>query len=314
MNTVPSNHRARKTRRRVVLVGLIALAGAVDMSPLAIADDVRSPAPAVASPQVSFRQLFARDAEKKQPKSVAAVAGGGAIPSTPAERGMLESNAASGPSLVSYLQVDAAKARPYGGSDEQDANKETSNGNEADEIQQPEGDRLGGESIFGGDVARSPSVENGRFELPPFMVASTRTGEIGNGRTPDGFGDDDSQVLQPLPESGLARGLDWDWTVRTWEAPNTFSNPRYFEDRMLERHGHERFPHLQPIVSGARFFATIPMLPYLAAVRHPCDCEYTLGYYRVGSCVPALRQRPPYERKAVIAEAASIATRVLILP
>ncbi len=180
--------------------------------------------------------------------------------------------------------------------------------------EKPEGDRLGGQSIFGGDAARSPAVQEGRFSLPPLMAATTQTGEIGNGRTPDGFRGEDSPPLQALAESGFQRGIDWDWSVRTWEAPNTFSHPRYFEDRMLERHGHERFPYLQPIASGTRFFTQVAILPYLMAVSPPFECEYTIGYYRTGSCVPKLKQRPPYERRAVIAQAASAAKTALILP
>ena len=83
---------------------------------------------------------------------------------------------------------------------------------------------------------------------------------------------------------------------------------------MLERHGHTRLGCLQPVASGARFLATVPMLPYLMTVRHPCDKEYTLGYYRSGSRAPALLQRPPYERRAVVAETAAITGAILVFP
>jgi len=161
---------------------------------------------------------------------------------------------------------------------------------------------------------RQPEVVNGRFTLPDLSAASTNTSDVGNGRTPDGFRGDSPAPLVPLPESGAERLGSWTWSLRTWAAPNTFSNPRYFEDRMLERHGHERCPHLTPLLAGARFFGTVPMLPYLATVQHPCECEYTLGYFRTGNCVPAYLQRPPYERKAVIAEAAAVTAGVLIIP
>ena len=35
---------------------------------------------------------------------------------------------------------------------------------------------------------------------------------------------------------------------------------------MLERHGHERWCCAQPLASGARFFLTVPMMPYLMTV------------------------------------------------
>ncbi|MEM9643890.1 MAG: hypothetical protein AAF989_02755 [Planctomycetota bacterium] len=169
-------------------------------------------------------------------------------------------------------------------------------------------------SIYGDVNDRLPVVENGRFILPALMAATTDQSGIGNGKLPTDFRDGTDEEVVALPESLFDRGLPASWTVRNWAAPNTFSLPRYFEDRMLERHGHERFPYLQPLASGVRFFSTIPMLPYLATVRPPCECEYTLGYYRTGSCAPVMLQRPPYERRAVIAEAAAIAGASIALP
>ena len=83
---------------------------------------------------------------------------------------------------------------------------------------------------------------------------------------------------------------------------------------MLERHGHERFPKLTPLLSGARFFATVPALPYLMAINPACDYDYHLGYYRPGTRAPALLQRPPYERRAAIIQGAATATGILIFP
>jgi hypothetical protein len=83
---------------------------------------------------------------------------------------------------------------------------------------------------------------------------------------------------------------------------------------MLERHGHVRWGCFQPVASGARFFATIPMLPYLMTINEPCDCEYTLGYYRPGSCAPALVQRPPYDRRALVMEGLVVGGVVIGLP
>ena len=164
------------------------------------------------------------------------------------------------------------------------------------------------------EADRKPTVENGRFHLPTLEAVSLETAKIGNGMTPKGFRGNDETSMAPLPELASEREENWNWAMRTWAAPNTFSHPRYFEDRMLERHGHERFPHLTPVIAGMRFFATVPMLPYLATVRNPCECEYTLGYYRTGSCVPAFIQRPPYQRTAVAAQATAIATGIIALP
>jgi hypothetical protein len=129
----------------------------------------------------------------------------------------------------------------------------------------------------------------------------------------------ENTLTVPMPESASERmryldGGTWHWTGCAWTAPDTYSNPRYFEDVMLERHGHERWGYSQSLFSGARFFATAPMLPYLMAIQHPCHCESTLGYHRSGSCTPAFFQRPPFDRKAVVAQSATMATGLWIFP
>ena len=159
--------------------------------------------------------------------------------------------------------------------------------------------------------------DRGRFKLPTLAAPSTSTAKIGNGKTPEGFRGEVATPAVPLAESGDARQLDsgpWAWSVGRWSAANTYSHPRYFEDRMLERHGHERFPALQPMASGLRFFATVPMMPYLMTLSHPCDCESTLGYYRSGSCAPILHQQPPWDREAALVEAAAVASVIAIFP
>ncbi|GAA5510342.1 hypothetical protein [Novipirellula caenicola] len=168
--------------------------------------------------------------------------------------------------------------------------------------------------LDGDDFYRTPEVVGGRLELPPIAAASTSIENIGNGRAPEGFRSSADSPILPLPEQGIERDASWGWSTKAWNAPNTFSHPLYFEDRMLERHGHEKHPCLTPMVAGMRFFTTVPMLPYLATIDHPCECDYTMGYYRTGSCVPAYVQRPPYERRAVIAEAAAVSGAVIAFP
>jgi hypothetical protein len=167
--------------------------------------------------------------------------------------------------------------------------------------------------------ARSVSVAASRFQLPTLAAVSTLTTEIGNGKVPDSFRSVENTLTVPMPESASERmryldGGTWHWTGCAWTAPDTYSNPRYFEDVMLERHGHERWGYSQSLFSGARFFATAPMLPYLMAIQHPCHCESTLGYHRSGSCTPAFFQRPPFDRKAVVAQSATMATGLWIFP
>ncbi len=68
-----------------------------------------------------------------------------------------------------------------------------------------------------------------------------------------------------------------------WTATAFCHQPLYFEQVNVERYGHNA-GCLQPAVSAAHFFITIPMLPYKMGQDHPCDCVYTLGHSRPGDC------------------------------
>ena len=153
----------------------------------------------------------------------------------------------------------------------------------------------------------------GDFCCQHSRAPSIATDKIGNGRTPEGFRGGEPPLAQQLPESAPHR-FDPNWTIASWAAANTFSNPLYFQDRMLERHGHERFPKLQPMISGARFFGTVAALPYLMTLSNPCDCEYTLGYFRSGSAAPGLKQCPPWSRRAALVQLAAIAGVIIAFP
>jgi hypothetical protein len=131
--------------------------------------------------------------------------------------------------------------------------------------------------------------------------------KIGNGLVPkSGSSRSTEQVLLP---TGISRGMQY--TRVCWRASNIRHFPLYFEDAMLERHGHTRcflgFEVAQSLVSGAKFFGTIPLLPYLGTLRPRTDCIYALGHYRPGSCAPCLRDNIPYDAKAAIVESASAA-------
>ncbi len=159
-------------------------------------------------------------------------------------------------------------------------------------------------------------MTQGRFALPTLSAASTALsdGKADGDRHPETFVQQFGEFTEPLPESGMDRGEDWHWSWCYWSAANTFSNPRYFEDRLLERHGQECVACLQPLASGARFFGTVPMLPYLWTISNPCDCEYSLGHYPAGQCVPIMMQRPPYENRAAVVEAGAAAALIIGFP
>ncbi len=92
-----------------------------------------------------------------------------------------------------------------------------------------------------------------------------------------------------------------------WHPSSICHYPLRFEETMLERHGHVRAGCLQPLVSGVRFFTTIPMLPYLNTLKPCYEPVYALGNYRPGSCAPLLRETIPYDKNAVVVEALAVA-------
>jgi len=97
--------------------------------------------------------------------------------------------------------------------------------------------------------------------------------------------------------------------------PASFCNqPLYFEEVNLERFGASRRPRLQSVVSGARFFATVPALPYLMAVERPRGCYYETGPYRAGRPAPRHKELPPLRLGAVTVEGAVITALIFLIP
>ena len=95
----------------------------------------------------------------------------------------------------------------------------------------------------------------------------------------------------------------WRSTTYAWTAPATCSKPLYFQQAQVERYGHSWGPILQPIVSGADFYARIPFIPYMVAMDPPWECQYDLGYYRPGSCAPYVLDPLPLSVRGAVAEA-----------
>ena len=103
-------------------------------------------------------------------------------------------------------------------------------------------------------------------------------------------------------------------TMFTWKAAGYCHKPLYFEDWELERYGHSRGPWLDPFVSAAHFFVTLPVLPYKMGVELPWECVYPLGYYRPGSCAPWTIPAAPVSCRGLAVEAATVTGAVFLLP
>ena len=146
------------------------------------------------------------------------------------------------------------------------------------------------------------------------QAVSTSNARVGTGLVPMPK-EPISKQAQLLPD-GYARGMVY--TPVYWRASNIQHHPLYFEDAMLERHGptHCCLGHecCQSAVSGAKFFGTIFLLPYLRTLQPKHECVYALGHYRAGSAAPCLRDNLPYDRRAAIVESASAAAFFWAMP
>lgn len=106
----------------------------------------------------------------------------------------------------------------------------------------------------------------------------------------------------------------WGTTAFAWDATCLCYRPLYFEQVNLERYGYGCCECLQPACSAAHFFGTIPMLPYCMANDCPCYCNYSLGHYRPGDCVPRRRCRPPVNLRSMLAEGGIWTGMVFLIP
>jgi hypothetical protein len=104
------------------------------------------------------------------------------------------------------------------------------------------------------------------------------------------------------------------WTVFYWAPSNMAHQPAYWDRIPLERYGQSCHPLLEPLVSGAHFFAVFPIIPYKLGVDGTHDLVYTLGYYRIGDCAPATRQTLPWDWNGAALEAGAWTAGAFIIP
>ena len=107
---------------------------------------------------------------------------------------------------------------------------------------------------------------------------------------------------------------NWSPVTYMWKASGLCSKPLYFEQVQLERYGHDWGPVLQPFVSGAHFFGTIPILPYKMGLQTPNECDYSLGYYRPGSCAPYMIEPLGFTWRAAAFQAGAVTGAAFAIP
>lgn len=118
----------------------------------------------------------------------------------------------------------------------------------------------------------------------------------------------ESRVLPKRQQEG------WAPITFTWKASALCHKPLYFEQTQLERYGHSCGPYIQPLVSGAHFFLTVPILPYKMGLYPPNECMYSLGYYRPGNCAPYLLDPLPLSVRASLFQAGAVVGAAALIP
>lgn len=107
---------------------------------------------------------------------------------------------------------------------------------------------------------------------------------------------------------------NWAPVTYMWKASGLCHKPLYFEQVQLERYGHDWGPVLQPIMSGAHFFGSIPILPYKMGLQTPNECDYSLGYYRPGSCAPYMIEPLGFTWRAAAFQAGAVTGAAFAIP
>lgn len=125
---------------------------------------------------------------------------------------------------------------------------------------------------------------------------------------------EDYPYVCTLDDGSVFVPRQWCEVTYMWKASGLCHKPLYFEDVHLERYGHSWGPYVQPLVSGAHFFGTLPILPYKMGLKTPNECVYTLGYYRPGNCAPYLLDPIPFTWRAALFEGGAAVGVAAILP
>lgn len=104
-----------------------------------------------------------------------------------------------------------------------------------------------------------------------------------------------------------------------WAAPSLYHRALLLEEPNLERYGHQvavcsKDNLTQSLISGAHFFGTVPVLPYLVGAYGCCEPQYVLGLYRPGSCNPHRLVKPRDSWRGVAVQAAASTGLVVFVP
>src|SRR5262249_35980113 len=124
------------------------------------------------------------------------------------------------------------------------------------------------EELPPGDAPRPlPTVE--AWDLKPIGDVSLNI-DAPAGEFPEDFAATYRAAAGEYSDQSNLEATGWGYAYY-WQASAFCHGPLYFEEVNLERYGYS-FGVLQPAVSGAHFFGTLPLLPYKMAVDRPGTC------------------------------------------
>ncbi len=106
----------------------------------------------------------------------------------------------------------------------------------------------------------------------------------------------------------------WAGSIYTWEAPNFYTQPLYFEQVNLERYDSRISPCLRPAVSYAQFLGSIPVLPYKVGGQPIHSRAYTLGHWRPGNCTPHQIHWGPCTTRGLLYQGVAVTGAVFFFP
>jgi hypothetical protein len=79
----------------------------------------------------------------------------------------------------------------------------------------------------------------------------------------------------------------WNDSTARWIPPDFYTRPLYFEQPRFERYESSSPEWTSPVVSYAKFLASIPVLPYQTGAHRPRDRIYTVGHNPYGTRAPS---------------------------
>jgi hypothetical protein len=130
-----------------------------------------------------------------------------------------------------------------------------------------------------------------------------------------------TSAAPPNPAGNVYAGVVDQRNSQGWLAPMYSAHtagvsyqPLYFEEINLERYGYN-YGCLQPVLSAAKFYGTLPLLPYKMADQPPCSSESNLELSPAATAaapVPCLRR--PFNPKAAAVQAGVVAGAFLLIP